>query len=77
MIAWFSRVVIQGQPATFLWWLAHAVALLVVVWFTLIRHGMTPWLWILGGALAVSNAAGQTVLKRRAQPERPSQPPSR
>jgi hypothetical protein len=46
--------------------------LLVVVWFTLIRHGMTPWLWILGGALAVSNAAGQTVLRRRAQPDRPS-----
>jgi hypothetical protein len=71
MIAWFSRVVIQGQPTIFLWWLAHAVALLVVVWFTLIRHGMIPWLWILGGALAVSNAAGQTVLKHVAGTRRP------
>jgi len=39
--------------------------LLVVVWFTLIRHRMTPWFWILGGALALSNLVGQMVLNRR------------
>jgi hypothetical protein len=59
--AWFSRV--RGNPASFAWWCAHAVALLVLF---LITGARGPWFWIVGAALVASSYTGQVVLNRRA-----------
>jgi hypothetical protein len=61
VFAWFSRV--RGKPASFAWWCAHVVALLVLF---LITDARGRWFWIVGAVLAVSAYVGQIVLNRRA-----------
>ena len=64
VFAWLSRVAVRGNPASFAWWCAHAVALLVLF---LITSARGPWFWIIGAALVASSYVGQVVLNRRAR----------
>jgi hypothetical protein len=61
VLAWFRRT--RGNPASFAWWCAHAVALLVLV---LITEARGLWFWIVGAAVTVSSYVGQIILNRRA-----------
>lgn len=56
---------IRRNPASFVWWLAHGVALVVLTLFMAARGGFDRWYWIIGGALAISNVVGQAALNRR------------
>jgi hypothetical protein len=57
--------VVRGNRASSVWFCGHAVALFILVLFTMVPAGRTRWFWIFGVPLAVSNVAGQIVLSRR------------
>jgi hypothetical protein len=68
----FGAAQIRRSPASFAWWCAHGVALVVLV---LITEAQGTWFWIIGAALAVTSYIGQVALNRR-RPQ-PGPPPDR
>lgn len=69
----FGVAQIRRNPASFAWWCAHGVALLVLVPIT---GAQGTWFWVIGAALAVSSYIGQVVLNKRG-PQSSQPPPDR
>jgi hypothetical protein len=55
---------VRNDPAGLAWFVAHAIALLIL---TLITWARGTWYWIIASLLVVSCYAGQIIFHRRAR----------